>query len=261
MTQDDTRGPRGNTLNPRSRKWFFTWNNYEPAHVDTLLEYFKNAEKYIFQEEKGEEKGTPHLQGCVEFKNARAFNTLKKINKNISWRITIDDEAAIEYCGKEKTRCGKVWSKGIPKKYTGEDLIKELRPWQQEIAELIKTKPDNRKVYWYWEPEGNMGKSSLGKYLAFHNPNVCLSTATKSADILTCVDPIYDTYIFDFPRCLGEFLPFTAIEQLKNGFITDSKLKKKARTLMFDPPHVIIFSNYEPDLEKLSADRWVVRRV
>lgn len=260
MTQADTKGTRGNTNNPRHRKWFFTWNNYELAHVDTLLDKFSEAEKYIFQEEKGE-NGTPHLQGCVEFSNARSFTSMKKIHDKIHWEPTKNGNAAIEYCCKEATRNGQIWSKNIAKKYNGSDLIKELRPWQQEIANLIRTKPDNRKVYWYWEPNGNMGKSSLGKYLAFHNSNVCLTTATKSADILTCVDPIYDTYIFDFPRCLGDFLPFTAIEQLKNGFITDSKLKKKARMLMFDPPHVIIFSNYEPDKDKLSADRWVIKKI
>lgn len=260
LTHDDT-ARNGNTIRSfRARRWFFTLNNYTRTDIDTLLEHFKECKKYIFQEETGE-NGTPHLQGCCEYENARSFASMKKINKNIHWEKTKNDIAAIEYCCKEATRSGEIWKKGIAKKYNGEDLIKELRPWQEEIVNIIKTPPDNRKIYWFWEAEGNVGKSALSKYLTFHNPNICLVTATKSADILTCVEEEYDTYIFDFPRCVGEFLPWSAIEQLKNGFITDAKLKKKARTIMFNPPHVIIFANYYPDTEKLSPDRWIIKKI
>ena len=113
--------------------------------------------------------------------------------------------------------------------YTGEDLpkLEDLYEWQQDLLARIQTKPDDRHVYWYYEPTGTMGKTKFGKYLTYHHKKVRMITATKSADILTCVHMRYNTYILDFPRTLGpEFCPFAAIEQVKNGFITDSKLKK-----------------------------------
>jgi len=41
--------------------------------------------------------------------------------------------------------------------------------------------------------------------------------------------------------------------------ITDGKLKKKARILVFNSPQVICFANWPPDTGVLSEDRWVVR--
>lgn len=58
----------------RHRAWCFTLNNYTPEEVTHL----KNvACKYIvWGEEKGEEKGTPHLQGYIELTNGSTKEAL-----------------------------------------------------------------------------------------------------------------------------------------------------------------------------------------
>lgn len=205
-----------------------------------------------------------HLQMYFRWNNARTWKAIKKdfpdchiepARRGITPNVI--------YCTKENTIIND-WPELLEKEYDGEDLPNEnqLYPWQHTLLDILKTKPNDRDIYWFYDEIGNVGKSKFGKYLWFKNKTtLCFTTATKSADILTSAENHYKTYIFDFPRSLGEFCPYNAIEQLKNGFITDSKLKKKCRTLAFNPPHIIIFSNQLPRLDKLSMDRWKIYHI
>lgn len=98
----------------RARSWCFTLNNHKENDVAHLTQEFGRFgnNKYIFQEEIGESK-TPHLQRVINFKNAIAFNTVKKINNKAHWEKCKNLKAAIKYCSKEETRSGKQWSNGI----------------------------------------------------------------------------------------------------------------------------------------------------
>lgn len=244
----------------KSRNWSITLNNYTEQELEQLNG--TNLGKIIIGKEVGE-NGTPHLQMYIQLKSPRTLSGLKKALKipRAHLEPTYKNQFAnVKYCSKEEN----VVRNDFGFLYTGLDLPKpsDLYDWQLIIVNILKTKPDDRTVYWFYEPNGNSGKSKFGKYLCYHNSNVCLLTATKSADILTACSETYNTYIFDFPRTLGtDYCPYTAIEQVKNGFITDSKLKKQARVLMFDPPHIICFSNYPPEKSKLSRDRWATYNI
>jgi len=253
--------PPGTEENFRSRRWSFTLNNYTEEEITHITHY--NDHMWCVGVEVGE-NGTPHLQGYIEIPNGKTLKTMKKIIGN---RAHLEPaikhkEANLIYCRKN----GNMLRDDFPciKKYCGEDLPKknELYDWQLIILDILKQKPEHRKIYWFYEEKGNAGKSMFGKYLCYHNKNIIMSTCTKSADILTMVDEQYDTYIFDFPRTLGpNYCPYTAFEQLKNGYVTEAKLKKKARKIMMNPPHVIVFSNYGPDWTKLSFDKWKVYNI
>ncbi len=94
----------------RARSWFFTLNNYTPLCMDNLAQAFQQygSEKYIFQEEIGENK-TPHLQGIVSFgKRTIEFSTMKKISDKAHWEKCQNLKAAIKYCSKKETRVGKI---------------------------------------------------------------------------------------------------------------------------------------------------------
>lgn len=249
----------GNTI-PRchaSKKWFFTWNNYKPEDINRLIELFgSKVSKYIFQEEKGY-NGTQHLQGCIELIFKGRPIELFGI-KEIHWEKCANWEKAIKYCSKKETRNGNVFS-NMPAPRVDTRILSFIpRPWQADLIATLSTPPDDRTVYWYVDLTGNQGKSLLCKYLNDTYEDVCVVTATKSADILTIASDFYKTYLIDIPRSTGDFCPFNAIEQLKNGLITDAKLKKEARVVSFAPPHVVIFSNHYPDRRKLSDDRWKI---
>ncbi len=100
--------------NTRRRSWCFTLNNYTQLEINDLLTQFALAKMYIFQEEIGE-KGTPHLQGVVEWNHGKSFMSMKKINKKMNLSRTKKLKASVIYCGKERTRSGKTWQKGTEK--------------------------------------------------------------------------------------------------------------------------------------------------
>ena len=73
----------GNT-SPRSRKWIFVIHNWTTEHVTKIIDFCTiNGHEYLFAEEMGEEKNTPHLQGYIQSKNAIRFDTLKNLEKTI----------------------------------------------------------------------------------------------------------------------------------------------------------------------------------
>jgi len=247
-----------------ARHWCFTIpsNQFETLELLQKLQTF--CKSGCYQLEEGESTGYLHYQGYIELtkKNRREFLT-KRLDA-FHYEVCRNIDASIKYCtNPSKLRHGEPVLFNLSLPYSGQDLIleKDFYPWQKFISALVKTTPDDRSIYWFYEREGKTGKSKFAKTMAYHNPKVCMTTATKSADILTCVEKHYNTYIFDFPRSLGDFTPFNALEQLKNGYITDCKLKKAGRTLMFQPPHIIIFSNHEPNIEKLSKDRWKIYNI
>lgn len=127
-------------------------------------------------------------------------------------------------------------------------------PWQQGILDGLNQPVHNRKVTWLYEETGNVGKSTLTRYLASigkaYTPDV-----SKIQDILYNYnyEPVV---IFDIPRSKEEHIDhfYTAIEQFKNGHFTSTKYEP--RHMLFKSPHVIVFANFYPNTSKLSMDRW-----
>lgn len=70
----------------KTRNWCFTINNYDDANIESLATV--DAKYLCFGREVGEQ-GTPHLQGFVQFKNARRFDSV---------RSCLPDGAHIEPC-------------------------------------------------------------------------------------------------------------------------------------------------------------------
>lgn len=240
----------------RARAWCFTLNNFEDDDIAFLTDTVDTA-KYAFQHEIGE-SNTPHLQGVVYFENARTFDQLKKINDRIHWEPCRDLKRSLKYCTDPNKRAvaKNVWVKGwtLPKQLK---LITELRPWQQQIIDIIKEEPDDRTIHWFWEGEGNVGKTALTKYILATQANVHYFSGGKANDIAFQViknnwDP--EICIFNFPRTAEGAVSYNAIEQLKDGLIFSSKYEGGVK--MFNPPHVLIFANWLPDQNTLSIDRW-----
>lgn len=246
---------RGIRQPPQYQRWCFTLNNYRTIEQENMILEFKDA-KYMIGEEVGE-SGTPHLQGYVEFKKRRRITELKKINERIHWEPCNNTDASIKYCMKDN-------------KYKTNIEIEEplelWKPptwWADEIEQLYLRKPEKRIIYWYWDSVGNLGKSEFSKYMAA-TYGVTVVQSCKSADILTCIETKLKMLILDFPRDSrpGTYFPAIAIEQIKNGMITDAKLKKKARCLLFNSPHIVVFANEPPDMQgRLSSDRLIVKEI
>lgn len=137
------------------------------------------------------------------------------------------------------------------------------KPWQQEVVDLCSGPVHNRKIYWYYERTGNVGKSFLAKFLCLQDGTIICSG--KAADVFNQVNATIESgqrptlVIVDCPRTCLDFLSYTAIECLKNGLLYSGKYE--GGVCIFPVPTVICFANEAPKREKLSADRWSVSRI
>lgn len=252
----------GNTKD-RFRRWCFTLNNWTQEELLHLTNFFddRNA-KYIMGEEVGEE-GTPHLQGYVEWPNQVRFETLKLASERAHWEKAKAKRAEnVKYCSKDAVHihCKGFYVKKLVKVLKQE----ELYPWQLFVENIVQSPPDERTIYWFWEPDGGRGKTALIKYLLVKYEHAAFSRACKASDILTVANVEKTVYLFDFARSQQDFCPWSALEQLKDGLVSDSKLKKETRNLIMNPPIVICFANWRPDMHNvlgrlnLSTDRLII---
>lgn len=138
----------------------------------------------------------------------------------------------------------------------------ELRDWQHELIELV-SQPTNRKIYWYWSDAGNIGKTTFAKYLCKHHDAIALNG--KAADMRNglldwintnkrwCDVPV----ICNIPRTFKmEYLSYEGLENIKDQFFYSGKYE--GGQVCGPPIHFIIFSNFEPDYDKMSEDRYHV---
>nr|DAV80682.1 MAG TPA: Putative viral replication protein [Cressdnaviricota sp.] len=265
MTQDDTTIGGNTKISNRSRKWVYTINNPCENYNDTLYKVLKeNKGQFVFQLERGE-LGTEHIQGYVEFRNARSFNSVKSIIPTAHIEKCMDSDASISYCQKLDTRINGPWGTLIKRVIKDPLENKTLKQWQQNILDLIKTEPDDRSIRWYYDEVGGCGKTSLAKHLFIHNENEIVYCTGKVADVKYAIKSFIENggwprvVIFDFSRTIENFVSYEALEAVKNGLFFNTKYE--SGVCIFNPPHIIVFANFKPDKHKLSRDRWVVEEI
>lgn len=255
----------GNTKPPVAiRRACFTLNNWTDEELSQCHKDFDGCQ-YIIGKEVGEE-GTPHLQGYVEFKKQIRWNTLVNLNPRIHWeKARGDRKQNIAYCSKEgdfKSTFPKSRKEQLLEEY--DDVV--WRPWQQEIIDLVKTKPCSRTIHWYWETTGNKGKSFLSKYLWLKYDAIIMQGQTLNIahQIKTWLDEhdedVWPTIaLMDIPRCTKEYINYQAIEKIKDTMIVSGKYE--GGICGFKHLHAICFANEPPTFEKMSQDRWVVHEM
>lgn len=221
------------------------------------LLHLLDPKAWVFQKEKGE-SGTEHYQGAVYCKNAIVMPL--HLCKRIHWERCKSWTKAVRYCSKEETRIDGPWTFNVSLPVALE-IIQVLRPWQQMVYNILLEKPDPRKILWLWEPTGNAGKTAMAKYICSKMEAIYLNG--KGADAKYAVATMVqkgkplDVVIFGYPRSTAEFIQYGCIEEIKDGIFFSAKYE--SGMIMYNTPHVVVFSNEEPDYSKMSADRWDVR--
>lgn len=255
-------GVVGNTKPPPpSKHWCFTYNNYKEDDI-LLIKSFIESEmcsKCSIQSEIGEE-GTEHLQGYLCFDKKRR-PTCTKWSKKVHWEKCRSPVHSIEYCRKDETFDGKHrWQKGVPGKLKDPLAGRELYPWQQQVVDITAGTPDERKIYWIWEAEGNRGKTTLARSMCIKDKSV-LYVGGKAKDIKCAISArVKDmkpttTVLYGIPRDRWS-IDYTALEEIKDGIFFNGKYESDM--CIYPIPHVIVMANYAPDESRLSADRWEV---
>lgn len=243
----------------RARAWAFTVNN--PTADDWAKVRALAGEAY-YQEETGAE-GTVHIQGCVRFTNGKTLSAMKRLLPRAHLEVCRSWVASTRYCSKEATRTGET---------SGPEVIRdplegrELRPFQQEILDIVASEPDDRTVHWYWEADGRVGKTWLTKSLCLRYPGQVCLVGGKAADAYYAVAQFIDKFkrgprlvVMDLVRSREAYVSYEAIEGIKNGLFFAPKYE--SGQVLMNCPHMLVFANYPPDESKLSADRWHIQNI
>lgn len=246
--------------------------------IQRILVLDSNIVDYVFQLEKGDQKGILHFQGFLKLRAKKRSRTLELLlqEKFPDYRIRVKHcsangrEALRSYCMKEDTRVSGPWGKRPI--YQGQDLemMSKPFPWQQDVIDYIEGIGWNdRQIMYIWEPTGNVGKSKLVKWLCFKKKakRIPLGNANQlKANVIKQGQA--PCYLVDLPRTLGTTEKlcdlYSAIEEVKNGFVSNGMYGNYAELMMM-PPRVVVFSNYPPwkpgEKPALSVDKWMIRGI
>jgi len=239
------------------KRWCFTLNNYTEEEISSIVPIVDSECKFaIIGKEVGGECKTPHLQGYCEFickvRPKNMFTT------RIHWeKCKGNREDNVTYCGKENNV---IFRKGFPRPVK---VIEVLYDWQKKIEDLVLGEIDDRKVYWFWESKGNVGKSAFIKYMIIKH-KVLFCSGGKYTDIMNLVfNQNMDEcscVMFDIPRANKGCISYASLESIKNGMVCNTKYETGVK--VFNSPHLIVFANFPPDDEELlSADRWSINEI
>jgi len=249
----------------QGKRWCFTYNNYTVNEMEQMELVFKEkGVDYIFEEEVGDE-GTPHLQGYIEVKKRiRPFQL--RLPKQIHWEKARGARADnIAYCSKDhgqQARYSLSFKPPRPLKILAE---RDLRDWQKGVCDIISREPNDRTLHWYWSATGNVGKTTFCKYLTSRYGAIPL--AGKGADVRNGVvsyveknDKCPEVIVVPVPRSYDEkYLSYEGLENCKDMYFYSGKYEGAA--VCGNPPHVFVFTNFYPDIEKMSEDRWVIWQI
>lgn len=241
------------------KRYCFTYNNYDVNSLDHFKSVLNVLGKYIFGYETAPTTGTKHLQGYINLKTKeRITGLIKKLGTGIHFEKCKGSETDnIKYCTK-----GGQWESNFYKEVKTLKVIKDLRPWQKSIVDLTDKEPDERTINWVYDKTGNNGKTAFSKYM-ISKGSALVATAGDAKDIANlltnCIEAGRDlndktTFIFNIAR--SGHISYSALEGVKDGLMTN--IKYEAKQLVFNSPHVWVFSNDLPNFDKLSDDRWKV---
>lgn len=137
----------------------------------------------------------------------------------------------------------------------------ELRDWQVGLKDELLGQADERKIIFYVDSVGNSGKSWFCRWmLENHSETTQILSAGKEQDLAYMIEEYKHIFLFDISRGRLEFMNYSILEMIKNGYVQSTKYASAVKQLP-KAAHVVVFTNEHPDLTKLSEDRYDVREI
>jgi hypothetical protein len=250
----------------------------------------ENCSKWCFQLEQGD-NGYVHYQIRMKLKKKRMRNPAAKLfdfkqefcycrNNCAKCNILYFEPTATNafktenefYVMKKDTRIEGAWTdrdeeiavKYIPRQYRE---IADLRPFQQTIKDMSMVYHSRGRINYICDSRGNCGKTTIGKILKYYHDGLTLPVIESGEQLIQSVCNMYMAknirhtipIFVDIPRSFDQKVLggiYAAIEVILSGDVYD--LRHKYREWSFDVPNIFVFSNHEPDMRRLSRDRWVL---
>lgn len=139
--------------------------------------------------------------------------------------------------------------------------FEEPREWQVDLKEILDVEPDDRKIIFLVDETGNKGKSWFCRwYLSEYPQKTQVLGIGKKDDLAHHIDVTKTHFLFNLARGQMEYLNYPLLENLKDRMIFSGKYNSTMKIIPHNV-HVVVFSNEEPDMTKLSEDRYSVQHI
>lgn len=244
------------------------WTNDEEKNI--IIEWCKNnCKKWVFQKEKGEEKGYIHWQIKISLAGKQRAATLSEnfIIKGQKWLpSSLNGMHSFSYVMKQTTRMLGPWSdKDEEDMIITSDMEKVMRTpkkCQTELESFIDNYTMDTRVHLIIDPVGQVGKSSWAKFMQFKKKAIYVPLMSDSGKMMNYLAnrPFYGCYILDIARNTNRSKykdMWTAVENIKAGMIWDWRYKSTNK--MISPPCVIITCNENMDgLSNGRLMKWLI---
>ena len=238
------------------------------------------CKKWGFQLEKCPESGNLHWQGRgLLIKQLRPGSTAAAAAAAMKlqyFKPTHKEEyvkGGFNYQLKAETRVAGPWTDKDPPLHKTTDVkyiesLPTMPLFLTKLIEWLAQPPDPRKIWCVVDRLGNFGKSAAESYLHFYKHACMLPYAPSYKDMLQNAYGLSGkrAYVINIVRAIdgndpkqrhdfGMFLG--AVESIKDGKVHDGRHHARP-VVMFDRPHVLMFMNHLPILNKASHDKWMV---
>ncbi len=211
----------------------------------------KHSIEYCKKDGDFTEIGTPSVKESGKRNDLQEFMKAVKAGET-DHKVLIEKHASV-YARYRKFTCEYV-KNHLP---VFEPVAHPLRPWQQELNNIITGATNDREIIFVVDLDGGKGKSWFARYATSHRPNTQLLLPGKKADMAYALISNKRIYFLDCPRSKqGDFIQYDFLEEVKNGLVFSSKYESELKS--FAPPHVVVFMNERPDMSKLSIDRYKI---
>jgi len=260
---------------------------HEYDHTHILIDFGKlfkssNARIFDYKPDDGEPTIHPHVQlvktkthweRCLQYiaKEDPANKDLKVegITSKVS-RCHTMKEAFERYVAEPSDALGvsKIYNvmRTDPSKFSVTIPEKKFKPWQKKFLKMIEKK-SSRTVNWIYDPVGNSGKTVWSHHMEDNYDEgwaIFNSVGRISDFIMNVRDWLNNGWngtgmIFDFARDMDRNVVYTALEIAVDGRGTATKYE--GGRIKFGKPIIFVFSNFVPNTERMSKDRWNVMKM
>ncbi|AXH74460.1 MAG: replication associated protein [Cressdnaviricota sp.] len=238
----------------------------EPDLVLVLKNFFAGGRVSL---EKGE-GGVPHFQ-CTTLcgkdrKRRSAVRTFLEDNYDDLLFPQCDycepcekTWAALEYVQKEDTHVAGPWEWGL-NSLASRDLkpgdLPEPRLWQKDLLKRYEDEPPagSSVVQWYYDPEGQVGKTTCAKMLVMTKKWYLLDGSAQKMKFQAAKNPKMG-YIINLSRIKEDRFSYEGLEALSDNFYCDTFGSDQKGMIMRKPSWVVVFANWRPDGGSMSKGR------
>jgi len=128
--------------------------------------------------------------------------------------------------------------------------------WQNILATKLNGPPNDREIVFVVDKTGGNGKTWFAKHWVAKDLKSQYMEMGKKADMAYALNPEITTLFVNCTRQQVEFLNYSFLESVKDGMVFSTKYESGIKKLQ--KCHVVVMMNQDPDMEKLSIDRYKI---